>query len=104
MKRAHDGKQPDGSAPEYRYRVPIVDIGDVGAEVARREDIRKQNSRVVIDFRRQPHQTDVGVRYPRVLRLQAMKCSGALGPAEKRRALPRGIRVIALREVASTAV
>ena len=103
---ADDGELPDRPAAEDRHRVAGMDVGQVRAEVAGREDVRDHQRLLVRDRVRNLDHPDVGEGHPRHLRLQAVDRAGRFGPAEKAGARLRAVRVgvVALREVARPAV
>ncbi|MCY1407496.1 hypothetical protein D9M71_228000 [compost metagenome] len=104
--RAGDGELAHRAAAEHRHRVPRRDLGQAGAEVAGGEDVGEQDRLVVADVAGQPDQADVGVGYPRHLRLQAVERAGHGGAAIEGGAgvLAVGVGVVALRVVAGPAV
>src|SRR5690606_19218854 len=101
-----NGELSHGPTAEYRDGISVLDLRQVCAEVAGGKNIGEQNGLVIAHVVRQLYRTDVGVRNPRVLGLQALERTGCLGTAEERCACldPVRIGIVALRVVAAAAV
>ena len=71
---------PTGPAAENRHDVPGMNVGDVRAEISRRENIGKQDRLFIGHIVRNFDQADVGVGHAGVLGLQALEGPGIFGP------------------------
>ena len=103
---ADDREDADRPGAEDDHGVAVGDLRQLGAEVARREDVRDQDRLLVGHLLGQPNQRRVRVRDPRLLGLQAVERAGLLRAAEERRPGLRAVRVgaVALGVVTRAAV
>ena len=76
-------KRPTGPQPKTATVSPVADLGQVGAEIAGREDVGEQDRLVVAHLGGQLHESDMGVGHAGALGLQAVE--RARPPRDRRR-------------------
>ena len=103
---AGDGELSNRPAAEHGHDVALFDLGDVGPEIARREDVREQNGLIVADLVGKLHEVDVGEGHARLLRLEPLERSAVSGAAIEGGAGERTVRIrpVALRVIACAAI